>query len=405
MIVDKTTRERLPQYYAIFIVASLLPQILGFNGSALDTIWKLLVVGSLILMAHKSFTSYSIYSLAYIFISLICQLCTVIFSNESLSGLVINTVFTALMIIVFYNYPSQVKRISLDDILLFYKIFVYFIVISCLYNMIIHPSKVMTITTISVYGSEDICSFFDNKNTFGVFLLFASLAAVILKYYTKQIRWTLLLGLIIINELMAACRTALVISFALLVASLLISKSGITVKRVIVTILVIILIFALLNNIGVFHTMFEELFSSEDSMEERNNYITSMKPLIKGIHAIVGYGNDTAPRLAYQYTGNRYFHNTYLYILIVSGIVGLLLFASVLFISIKTAIKIGRHDKATALLCALSYAVYLVYAYVESAVLFDTPVISMVATIFVVSMPSLFLKAFSSKTHEEDIAV
>lgn len=400
-MVQKTTKENLPQYYAIFIIASLLPQIFGFNGSMFDTIWKLVSVASLILFTKKNFAVFPVYSFIYIVISFLLQLATVAFGNESFSVIVINTAFTVLMIIIFLNYPLQAKHIKIEEILKFHKIFVYFMAISCVYNMILHPSRIFTITSFNIYGTEGICSFFDNKNTFGVFLLFASLAAVILKYYTKQIRWTLLLGLIIINELMAGCRTAIVISTALMVASILISKSGITFKRVIITIFVVIIIAIVFSNVDMLSKMLNNLFFSTNSMDARNNYVTLMKPLIKDVYAIIGYGSETSKQLAYQYTGNQYFHNTYLNIIIAHGIVGFLLFLSVIFISLKTSIKIKKYDKATSSLCILSCIVYLVYAYVESTILFNTPVISMVATIFVVSMPILHLKAVEPQDFKE----
>ncbi len=399
-MIQGKAKENLPQYYAIFIIAAMLPQMVGFNGSMLDTVWKLVVVGSLILLTKKSFTSYPLYSLFYVFLSFIGQLGAVAFGGESLSGIVVNTVFTMLMIILFLNYPLQIKAITIDDILKFYKIFVYFIAVACLYNILLHPSRLMSLPSTSVYGSEDVCSFFDNKNTFGVFLLFASLAAVVLKYYTKQKRWTLLLALIVINELMAACRTAIVISFALMIASLLISQSGITFKRIAITVAATGMLLVLLNRIDIFNKLFNSLFYSIDSMETRNDYVASMKPLIKDVYAVFGYGDETSKQLAFRYTGNRYFHNTYLNIMIANGMVGFLLFASVIFVSLRTSFKIAKHDKAAALLCILSCVVYLVYAYVESTLLFDTPVVSMVATILVVSMPIFFLKAVSPPSDE-----
>lgn len=393
--------EILPKSYAIFIIAALLPQILGINGGMLDMVWKLVVIGSLLFLTRKNFLSFYLYSFIYILLSSTSQICAVAFNNESILSVLVNLVITTLVVIVFFNYPLQVKKIKIDEILIFYKIFVYFMLISCIYNVVLHPSRIFTLTSFDIYGSEEICSFFDNKNTFGVFLLFASLATVILKYYTKQNRWSYILGLIIINEIMAGCRTAIIISIVLMIASILITKNGITFKRIIITALVVAVFAFLLNYIEIFNRIFNNLFSSTESMDTRNDYIDSMKPLITGIYAVFGYGNATSAELAYKYTGNQYYHNTYLNIIITEGIIGLILFASIIFMSIKTAIKIKKYDRGASFLCVLSCFVYLVYAYVESTLLFSTPVVSMLSTIFVVSMPILFLKAVKSQEYNE----
>lgn len=390
----KMLREQLPRNYALFIIAALLPQIVGFNGSFLDTAWKILVVALFLLLGRTNLTRITGYSLLYICVYVSGALFTLILNNEKITDAVTNIVLTILLVILFVEFSHRAYQVTTEDILKFYRIYAIFMLVACLYNMVLHPTALLNLRSLSLYGTEYISSFFDNKNTFGFFLIFGSLAALILRYYTKQLRWVVLIVVFILNELMAMCRTAIVLSCVLLVISFLISSKGITLGRVLaVGIVFLVLVGMALRFSSIRDYIFGTLFASTDSLETRQGYIESMKGLLHGVHLVFGYGRAQSAELALMYTGNHYYHNSYLSILISNGLVGLGLLLSVILASIFKAIQVFRMDRATGWICILSCVVYLVYAYVEAAILFTTPVIAMVATVFAVSMPTLFHKA------------
>lgn len=389
----------LPRYYALFIVAALFPQIFGFNGSSIDTVWKVVVVATLVFFTGLNPARLSRVGFVYIMISTMNQLAALATSDESVTTVGINIILMALLIVVFFEYPHQVRRSSLSDALQFYKIYTYFMVIACIYNIIIHPSSLLNIAGGSLYGTQYICSFFDNKNTFGAFLMFGCLAATILRYYLRERKWLFVIALFIINELMAMCRTAIVLSLLLLLYSFILAEKGFSIKRLFIVGLAVVASVIVIGQVeSINDFVVGKLFSSTTSIESRQGYITSMSGLIKGNQAIWGYGPTESKILAQTYTGNQYYHNTYLNVVITNGIVGL----SLLILSILYAFRISwsvfKYDKAAGALCALSCIVYVVYAYVESTILFTTPVISMVATIFVISMPILFKTAMRSRS-------
>lgn len=390
----KMLREQLPRNYALFIIAALLPQIVGFNGSFLDTAWKMLVVALFLLLGRTNLTRITGYSLLYICVYVSGAFFTLILNNEKITDAVTNIVLTILLVILFVEFSHRAYQVTTEDILKFYRIYAIFMLVACLYNMVLHPTALLNLRSLSLYGTEYISSFFDNKNTFGFFLIFGSLAALILRYYTKQLRWVVLIVVFILNELMAMCRTAIVLSCVLLVISFLISSKGITLGRVLaVGIVFLVLVGMALRFSSIRDYIFGTLFASTDSLETRQGYIESMKGLLHGVHLVFGYGRAHSAELALMYTGNHYYHNSYLSILISNGLVGLGLLLSVILASIFKAIQVFRMDRATGWICILSCVVYLVYAYVEAAILFTTPVIAMVATVFAVSMPTLFHKA------------
>ena len=149
----------------------------------------------------------------------------------------------------------------------------------------------------------------------------------------------------------------------------------------------------IISNNEIKNYILNNIFGSTTSIEARNSYIDNMIGLLQGIHLVFGYGLSNSSLLAATYTGNRYFHNTYLKIAISGGIFYEILFFSMIILSLKKSVIIYRYNKAVGGLCLLSLIVYLIYASVESVILFDTPVVAMVATIFVISMPILFSRA------------
>jgi O-antigen ligase len=181
--------------------------------------------------------------------------------------------------------------------------------------------------------------------------------------------------------------------------SFIITERGFSIKRFFVVGLAIIAsAFVIIKQIEINEFVVGKLFSSTISIESRQRYISSMSGLISGNHAIWGYGPTQSKILAQTYAGNQYYHNTYLNVIITSGLVGLSLLVSSLLYAFKTSWNVSKYDKAAGALCALSCLVYAVYAYMESIILFTTPVISIVATIFVISMPILFETAMRSRT-------
>lgn len=391
---QKMLSEYLPRNYALFIIAALLPQIAGFNGSILDTAWKVMVVTLFLLSGRVNLVRITGYSLLYVCVYVFSALFTLIFNNEEFTDTVTNIVLTTLLVILFVEFSHRANEVTVEDILKFYRIYALFMLVACLYNMVLHPTTLLNLRGLSLYGTEYISSFFDNKNTFGFFLIFGSLAALILRYYTRQLRWVVLIVVFILNELMAMCRTAIVLSCVLFVISFLLSEKGITLGRVLaIGIVILVLVGVVLRFEFIRDYIFGTLFASTDSLKTRQGYIDSMNGLLRGVHLLFGYGHAQSAELAIMYTGNHYYHNSYLSILISNGLVGMVLLLSVIFASVFKAVQIFRLERATGWICILSCLVYIIYAYVEAAILLTTPVIAMVATVFVVSMPTLFHKA------------
>lgn len=394
-MIRKECGNKIPKYLGCFVVLAMLPQVIGFNGSTIDTLFKFLLIGALIFLMinREHITMVSKYFCFFLIVSFIRTLGTIIWNEEGIFSETQSWIIEVLLLYVLYECILYIKNIQTKEIILFYKIFVCFMIIAAVYNIIVHFNSLLHITSLSVYNTEDICSFFDNKNTYGVFLLFGTLAAVILKIVLRQQRWAGIAVLFIVNELMAMCRTALVLSAVLVLASFIVDRKT-RFRGIILLILFIGAITVLAKqNTSVNYFLTNTLFGNSNSLDARNDYITNMLPLARGGSFWFGYGNSNATQLAVKYTGNAYYHNTYLKCLISGGIIKLVLQISAIMLSIRYGLKNRFYNKTIGNLCLLSTFIYIIYAFVESVVLFDTPVIAIMTVMFIISIPILFYNA------------
>lgn len=391
-MIENESKNKAPIYFGVFIVCAMLPQIVGFNGSVVDNAFKFVLIGILtILMVERDhIRKVSPYFCFFVLVSFIRGIATIIWNEAGIGSEIQSWIIEVLLVYIFYECVLHIQKIRKADIILFYKIFVYFMLIAAIYNMIVHFNSLLHITSLSVYNTDAICSFFDNKNTYGVFLLFGSLAAIILKILLGQQRWAIIAIIFVVNEMMAMCRTALVLSLILIIVSFIIDPNT-RVQGIIVLIISLVTVGILINkNASINNFFVNTLFGNSKSLEARNDYVTNMLPLSRGMHFWIGYGNEKARTLAVQYTGNMYYHNTYLKCLMSGGIVKLVLQISAIFLSLKYGLKNRLYSKKIGNLCLLSTVIYIIYAFVESVILFDTPVVAITIVILIISMPILF---------------
>lgn len=394
-MIKKSYQRKIPLYLGWFIILSMLPQIVGFNGSIIDTLFKMvLIIGlGIVMVDREHITKVSIYYAFLFFESFIGLLGIILCNNVQLFGELQNWIFCLLLVYVLYETVLYIRNIDIQDVIMFYKVFALFIMIAAIYNMIIHFNSLLHITSLTVYNTENISSFFDNKNTYGVFLIFGTLAVIILNVTLKQKRWSWLAILFLVNELMAMCRTAVVLSVVLISMSFLIDNKTRLKKILLLVAIVGILMILVRKNPNINNYLINNLFGNSKSMDARNNYVTDMLPLLKGSHLWFGYGNSNAMALASKYTGNVYYHNSYLKCLISGGIIKLAFQISAIVLSIKYALKNRTNNKTIGNVCLLSISIYVIYAFVESVVLFDTPVVAIVSVMFIITMPVLFNNA------------
>lgn len=397
MDVEKViSKNMISTYYAVFIVLALLPQVFGFNDRGIGDVWKMgILIWLLVLSFIKNKTiNLSVIGIAYLFFYMVVNVACLITDFDISITTMFNLVIGVVLIYLFFDWPIREKNISKSDIFEFFRILVWFMLVACIYNMIVNAKQLLNITSISVYGSDATTSFFDNKNTFGVFLLFGTISATFCKIYEGKNKWLYITFLFLVNALMAMSRTAIVLIIFLLIASFLIGDKKTRKSRIFfLSILLFMSIVLYFTSSTISNYIDNNLFGNTQSLDIRDRYIERMLPLARGFYLYFGYGVEKSIQLTIEYAGNRYYHNTYLQLLMEGGLMKLSVFVVGVIYSIRNTIKLCRMNKKIGYMCAATITTYLIYASIESVILFDTPVIAMLASIFVISIPRLFLNA------------
>ena len=253
---------RIPINYAWLIIFALIPQSISQ--------WKIasLIAKVVIILAFSvRITGYSrVRLVGKDFILLLLYSANIIFplfwGGGSTAEALQDVFILILTFLMFYVVPREILNGNSFDVLSFYKIFSYFIVAACVYNIIINYNGLLHITSLSVYSRNEIRSFFDNKNTFGFFLMYGIFSSAILRVRTREKKWIFFILLMILNELMAMCRSAIVMSIiALLLVIAGDKRQGIR-RYLVIVVLVSAALYAIAIFSGLHKLITENIFGA-----------------------------------------------------------------------------------------------------------------------------------------------
>lgn len=391
---------RIPINYAWLIIFALIPQSISQ--------WKIasLIAKVVIILAFSvRITGYSrVRLVGKDFILLLLYSANIIFplfwGGGSTAEALQDVFILILTFLMFYVVPREILNGNSFDVLSFYKIFSYFIVAACVYNIIINYNGLLHITSLSVYSRNEIRSFFDNKNTFGFFLMYGIFSSAILRVRTREKKWIFFILLMILNELMAMCRSAIVMSIiALLLVIAGDKRQGIR-RYLVIIVLVSAALYAIAIFSGLHKLITENIFGDTNSLYSRVDFIHDIYPNVTGLYRIIGYGSSTARRISYYYTGVKYFHNSFLQAFVEGGLIRVLIIASFLMHTINNSLRVRKVDVLSGNICLVSIIMYVVYSFAESVLLFDSPVASLTATIFVIAIPSYIHSGYYNSVND-----
>lgn len=388
--------HKLPVYYAWLIVFSLVPQLLSGN-QILNMgvkITILLIFTSLIM--SDSIIRFFSKDVLYLLIFATNALVPFFVDGGSLVENVQYVIVGIITFLVFFVGPRNTTGASNDSINKFFEIFAYFILISCMYNILVNFNSLLHITSLSVYSKNEIRSFFDNKNTFGFYLMYGVFSSAILKVRTGKSKWLFFIGIMLLNELMTMSRSSIVVS-VIVVLLIIVSENRMKFRQIFI-VLLLLLGFYVSTNIssGLNTLLFDNIFGNTDSLERRVDFINIIYPSIEGFHRVLGYGISRARDVSLYYTGIQYFHNTFLRYFVEGGYVKVVILIFWLLLSLKSGASIRHYNKQDGNICIISVAMYIIYCFAEAIPLFESPSVSITATIFVVAIPIYMGNMYSS---------
>ena len=392
-------------YIPILIIFALVPQMLKFNGSLIDTAWKLILMFGILFFCYNACVKERVFRVRgteFVYLSLFCavSILSAFLSEGSLVSDVEAMLFQVIMFFIFYQTTSW-QDYNTSDIYRFFSLIVNFMMIACVYNLIFNFSSFIHLTDNNLYDTATgVSSVFDNKNAFGLFLTYGIIGAMGLKMTTKEKKWNFYVIFFMLNALVALCRTAIVVS-ALVIACCILLDSKKIFRNIIILVAIIGICLLIINFVPAIHDFVVRNSESTSSVDSRVDQWESLLPLVKGEHAVFGYGPSFSKILTKMYSAKSYFHSTYLYIILCYGWLGVLCFSIIVIDALKRSIRILRMKYSYGVVCLASVFAYLVFSLSEKYMLFDTPVVSMTVTAFTISIPLMVEKAIKKEIREK----
>ena len=396
----KTINKNLSLYYLLSILPTIIMGLFRINTYNNNYIWIFDALIIILLFLYCIFSNLKIKKndllISSIFIFIIgIQFIDYYFALKNNMIPILYIVLPVLYLVHFFCTNNLISNIKISNISFdtFFNFFLIFVIICCLYNMLINYNNIPSILN---YTNKYIglSSFFSHRNAFGQ-LLFVGL---VVNYYLLLIAnnkrfYFFSILLILVNLILSFSRSSILASiiFFLVVFcyETLLSKNK---KRIIALILIIILIafawYSIRNNENIMQFLNFYIFRSEDGLSGRDNIWNLALSKLHGFRIITGYGIGTSPYILSDYNLSNT-HNSIIELLLSGGIVLLFFYLFIFKNILKTIMKIKNiHLKKVYLAFYISFIVYSMF---EKVILFSTGYAPIMFTIFLCIIPNLIV--------------
>lgn len=387
--------------YIVYFFAILLPQILMISskGSTRDTLYKMAVLGlfvSWFFVSMKESGNFFVAKGKVLWLVLYClgSCMGMIFSDTMGISAIASMIIIAFVFIFFVAFNENLY-FNIEDIDKFPFFFTLLIGYACVFN-ILKNGKSIAASSAEV-GAGNFSSFFDNKNTFGLFLFCGVIAGTLCVNHindkAKAVFSIIIVG-IFISLVICGSRTALISSMAFLIIYFTFVKKK-NLGTVAMMIIVVGIAAYLCFKVPVINEYIQNhLLRNDNSYLDRSIMANTTIDNIKGLAWIYGYGENAVSYMS-QYTGYAYFHNTYIEVLATGGILKCILYGTFCVQSISNAWKIfTRYSREVGGLFCSAWFAYFIYSFGESVVVLNGDTQGFIMTMFLVTLPQLYLNYY-----------
>lgn len=392
--------RRIIKYYIMYFFAILAPQILMISnkGSTFDTLYKAFVLICFILVYFMFLKSTDLLylsrnSILWLLLYVSSSIIGIMYSgNLGLYSLFLTGII-CIVFICFIAFPANMY-IKRENVNKFTYVYILLIVYACVFNFVKNGTSI--VASVSSVGAGNFSSFFDNKNTYGLFL-FCGIIGCCLCINSSPQKWfpRLALFLIFANLLVCASRTALFASVGYIVIYYVLAN-GKSIYAWLTAIVVVLFVYYLSVNVDFVSTFLtNHVFRNDSGLLDRNTMAEVTLDNISGIGWLFGYGENASSYMA-QYTGYAYFHNTFIEIMATGGIVKALLYLALIIKSFIVSTKIFRHySKKIGAVFMAAWIAYFIYSFGESVVILNGDTQGFIMTIFLLTLPQLYYNSYN----------
>lgn len=385
------SKAEIGRLYFFYLALVLLPQIIGFSakGTIIDTAWKAaVIIGTLWYAFRKSGGKLCRYMVFPMGLYAVGQGIALISYGGNLKSSLINVFVILAMAYLFLSVSTSRVDQCFFDLYFFCNAFICLMLYAVVYNIIINTTAVLNFMSVSNVYSNMMSSFFDNKQTFGMFLFMALIVSTWQYILNQKKRYLLCIILFGFNIFICLSRTAIFACSVYIIAATVFgfhanrSLSKFFVRFITVLILAIFLI----PQLGDFVS--NVLFDTDATMNARTNIWDYAFDALHGTRLWIGYGEGNATVALWQVMGyGANSHNGIVQILLTGGILKLSIYIMVFLYALMCSLAIKRYNKTLAFLFVSTIVSVLVYSMGEALVLLDTSAPCIVASILCVAFP------------------
>ena len=192
--MEEKKNIKIEKILIIYLLFSNMLQIfmIDSKGSTYDTIWKITVFASLFFYSlYKSVANNHRISEKYILIWIIYTILIILsnFFNGTLFNIsfnnLISCVYSPILIFIFVVMFSNVE-LNEEHIKKYFKYVVFFVLYCCIFSIIYDSKQIAGFLRISRGYEINIASFFDNRNTYGLYILYGIISNIFILDYFKE---------------------------------------------------------------------------------------------------------------------------------------------------------------------------------------------------------------------------
>ena len=371
--------------------------MISSKGSARDTLYKmavlLLFVGWYV-MTLKESKSFVITKGKMTWIVLYCLgSCSGMIFSDTMGISAISSMVIIVFVFMFFVALNENFYFDISNIDKFPFCFMLLMGYACIFNIIRNGKSILA--SISDVGAGNFSSFFDNKNTFGLFLFCGVIAGTLCaNHMNNKMASRIILAGLLVSLVICGSRTALISSIVFLFIYFAFAKKKNWGNIIVVIGVVGIVVYVSFKVPIVNEYLQNHLLRNDNSYLDRSVMANVTLDNITGTAWIWGYGEDAVSYMS-KYTGYAYFHNTYIEVLATGGVLKCLLYGSFCLVSIKNAWKTYlRYSREIGGVFLSAWIAYFVYSFGESVVILNGDTQGFIMTMILITLPQLYLNYY-----------
>lgn len=401
----KTVNLGKVYFWYLFLVLFL--QIIGLDGrsNTLEMVWKIAVIGcTMIYIVNKQSWRVSRQLVFPCILYVAGQLLAYTNYSGARISMFINCAVVIGMAYMFISLPSAGCGFTPEDMLWFVKAFIALMLYAVAYQIVTDPAAVFGALSNGSAYSDMLSSFFDNKQTFGMFLFVAIIVSCMGMAMTKKKSYLVSAGVFFVMLFLCSSRTSLLACVVFILMMLLLffrsnKNLALAVSSLVLIFILLILVVPSLNRF-----VSEVLLDTEDTVNAREIIWDASFRSMRGEKIIFGYGEGNASKAIWGVSsdliGNT--HNGLIHVYVTGGLLKLVMYALVVILSLRSTVRIYKHNTALASVFLAAVVSLIVFSMGESLVFLDTSspcvVASIVGVAFPIAVDGYFTAAISEKS-------